>query len=127
MVADPRLCYLYRFFGTYMLQSSFIFLILAQKLGTAADELILSNCNTNLQVLDAFVSVVNIDYQRTFAKILRQTIERKLKRTPLGGRLDGVLTAEQISVEEEDQLDPFLLQIRWVTGGKGLAGVHDKL
>lgn len=126
MVADPHLHYIYRFWGTYMLQSSFIFLILAQKLGTAADELIINNCSTNLQVLDAFVSVVNIDYQRTFARILRETIERKLKRMPLGGRLDGVITAEQMTVEEEDQLDPFLLQIRWVSGGRGLAGAHSK-
>ena len=101
-------------------------MILAQKLGTAADELIINNCSTNLQVLDAFVSVVNIDYQRTFARILRETIERKLKRMPLGGRLDGVITAEQMTVEEEDQLDPFLLQIRWVSGGRGLAGAHSK-
>ena len=38
----------YRYFGTYLLQSSFVFLILARKLGKHADSYIKSNCTANL-------------------------------------------------------------------------------
>ncbi|RAL15789.1 uncharacterized protein BO97DRAFT_175414 [Aspergillus homomorphus CBS 101889] len=56
---------MYRYFGIYFLQPSFIFLILAQKLGQKSDNLILRNCAINLQVLDKFVLATNMDFQRT--------------------------------------------------------------
>lgn len=124
MVADSRLQFCYRFFGTYLLQSSFIFLILAQKLGNAADDLILKNCSVNLQVLDAFVLVVNIAYQRMFARILRETIERKLKqpRNDVGpGGVDSLFNPQG-----EDALDPFFYNIRWIAGSNGLRGAHTR-
>ncbi|KAF8853852.1 hypothetical protein BDZ45DRAFT_706805 [Acephala macrosclerotiorum] len=49
LAIDPRLQYIYRYFGTYLLQSSFIFLILAQKLRQAADDLILENLTCSFQ------------------------------------------------------------------------------
>ena len=111
MQVDPHLHYMYRFFGTYLLQSSFICLVLAQKLGMAADDLILENCMTNLQVLDTFVQTVNIDYQRTFARILRQTLSR---------RLDGQYAEGEVENSSYQELDPAILKYRWVAGYKGM-------
>jgi xylanolytic transcriptional activator XlnR len=112
MNVDPHLHYMYRYFGTYLLQSSFIFLILAQKLGKAADNLILENCTINLQVLDTFVQTVNIDYQRTFARVLRETLSTRLDDR--SGARGGA------GNPSHDELDPVLLQYRWVAGYNGL-------
>jgi hypothetical protein len=70
---------MYRYFGTYLLQSSFIFLILARKLGKAADRLILQNCSVNLKVPDTFVQIVNIDYQKKFAGVLRRVLKERFE------------------------------------------------
>ncbi|CZR63737.1 uncharacterized protein PAC_13634 [Phialocephala subalpina] len=104
LTIDPHLQFIYRYFGTYLLQSSFIFLILAQKLGQAADNLILENCTINLRVLDTFVQVVNVEYQRTFARVLRQTLSKRFDE----------------NAGENEDLDPALLQYRWVAGYNGL-------
>ena len=112
MKIDPHLHYMYRYFGTYLLQSSFIFLILAQKLGKAADNLILENCMINLQVLDTFVGTVNIDYQRTFARVLRQTLSRRLDSRSSDG--------SDVETPPHDTIDPALLKYRWIAGYNGL-------
>lgn len=59
---DPQLCVVYRFFGTYFLQSYFVFLILGKKLGRQSDYLILGNCCISLQALGIFVVTTNMDY-----------------------------------------------------------------
>lgn len=117
LATDSRLHFIYRFFGTYLLQSSFFFLILAQKLGSAADNLILENCSINLRVLDAFVETANIDYQRTFARILRQTMSKILN-----GDSEEHLEESDFAptAEATDGLDPGLLQYRWIEGYSGL-------
>lgn len=107
--ADPQLCLMYRFFGTYFLQSSFIFLILAQKLGRQSDDLILRNCLINLQVLDIFVASTNMDYQRTFAKVLRRALSHNMG---LGSSTGGHQTVAD--------LDPEMLAYRWTSGYRGL-------
>lgn len=80
-------------------------MILAKKLRQAADTLILDNCAINLRVLDTFSQVVNVEYQRTFAKVLRQTLSK---------RFDGEAD------EADEDLDPKLLQYRWTAGYNGL-------
>ncbi|CAK7244555.1 MAG: hypothetical protein STHCBS139747_006097 [Sporothrix thermara] len=73
---DPKLHQCYRFFGTYFLHSSFIFLVLARKLRQSADEYILNSCRTYLRTLEAFATTVNIKYQKTFARVLQDTIQK---------------------------------------------------
>jgi hypothetical protein len=80
-------------------------LILAKKLRQAADTLILENCAINLRVLDTFTQVVNVEYQRTFARVLRQTLSKKF---------------DEESDEDTEELDPKLLQYRWIAGYNGL-------
>ena len=104
---------MYRFFGTYFLQSSFIFLILAQKLGRQSDDLIMRNCAINLQVLDMFVATTNMDYQRTFAKSLRRALSYNMGHSSSTDSLEDNQTLS-------GQLDPGLLVYRWIPGYKGL-------
>jgi hypothetical protein len=78
-----------------------------------ADEYILNCCQTNLRSLDAFASTVNISYQKTFARALRETISRCLTL-----KEDG--TAELSDVSGDDMFDPELLKYRWTAGYNGL-------
>jgi hypothetical protein len=100
---------MYRFFGTYFLQSSFIFLILAQKLGRQSDDLILGNCCINLQVLDTFVATTNMDYQQTFAKALRRALSHNMG-----------LSSSAEHPQTVPDLDPEILAYRWTPGYRGL-------
>lgn len=105
LIIDKSLFLLYRLFGTYFLQSSFFFLILAKKLDSSLDKLILKNCSVNLQVLKGFVKVVDIKYQRAFVGVLRQTIEMMLS-----GNANG----------RSGLIDNSLMQYRWIEGYQGL-------
>lgn len=110
---------MYRYFGTYFLQSSFIFLILAQKLGQQSDSLILRNCAINLQVLDKFVLATNMDYQRTFAELLRKALSHNMERS---SQDQGHTYHDRTSPleEVESHLDPEMLRYRWTPGFTGL-------
>lgn len=110
---DPKLHVCYRLFGTYLLHSSFIFLILAKKLRRSADEHILNCCQTNLRGLDAFVATVNISYQKTFARVLRETLSKCLRPGEHGNN-------DAPEPASEDVLDPELLKYRWTAGYNGL-------
>ncbi|KAJ5291303.1 hypothetical protein N7478_000554 [Penicillium angulare] len=113
LLVDPRLCLMYRFFGTYFLQSTFIFLILAQKLGRQSDKLIMRNCAINLEVLDKFVAITNMDYQHTFAKFIRRALSYNM----------GNVTPEnemQINNLLFQPLDAEILPYRWIPGHRGL-------
>lgn len=105
LAIDKSLFLTYRLFGTYLLQSSFFFLTLAKKLGSGADKLILKNCSVNLKVLDAFVNVANITYQRTFVGVLRRTLEAMLS----GNAKEG-----------SEVVDDSLMKYRWIEGYHGL-------
>ncbi|PYH96658.1 hypothetical protein BO71DRAFT_417683 [Aspergillus ellipticus CBS 707.79] len=117
---DPQLSLMYRFFGTYFLQSSFIFLILAQKLGRHSDNLILHNCAINLQVLDMFVVTTNMDYQRTFAKLLRRALSYNMGQSSLVQESDGGQPPGESPDVPESALDPEMLRYRWIPGYTGL-------
>lgn len=117
IVADPHFYLLYRLFGTYLVQSSFIFLILARKFGPMSDQLILDNCAINLQVLDIFVQNSNMRYQRDFARTMRRTLEKSV----VDREARTARTAHSESeASEAESLDPELLQYRWIAGYSGL-------
>jgi hypothetical protein len=114
--------FMYRYFGTYLLQSSFIFLILAQKLGKQADDLILDTCTANLNMLELFNRVTNIDYQKSFANLLRQTINRTMpeRQTDIAVATDGGQDCFQNDSSYEDLLRSELSRYRWTEGYRGL-------
>jgi xylanolytic transcriptional activator XlnR len=116
---DPHLSLMYRYYGTYFLQSCFIFLILAQKLGRQSDSLIISNCAINLEVLDKFILTTNMDYQHDFARLLRKVLS-DLVQHPV---------SEEFELQENIQpsLGPEMLRYRWIPGFKGLLPNLDRV
>ncbi|KAH8659775.1 hypothetical protein BX600DRAFT_513447 [Xylariales sp. PMI_506] len=123
--SDPKLHVCNRLFGTYLLHSSFIFLILAKKLRHSADAYILSCCHTNQRSLDAFAATVNISYQKTFARVLQDTISNCLEARE--EQMD-ITTDRPAAAEVEEPLDataeevfgPGLSKYRWAPGFNGL-------
>lgn len=112
LMVDPHLTLMYRYYGTYFLQSCFIFLILAQKLGRQSDGLIIGNCAINLEVLDKFILTTNMDYQHDFAKLLRKVLSDLIQH-PTSEKSDLLAVAQS-------SLDPEMLRYRWIPGFKGL-------
>lgn len=116
---DPHLSLMYRYYGTYFLQSCFIFLILAQKLGRQSDSLIIGNCATNLEVLDKFILTTNMDYQHDFARLIRKVLSDLIQNP----------ASKEIEPQENIQpsLDPEMLRYRWIPGFKGLLPNLDRV
>jgi hypothetical protein len=88
-----------------MLQSSFIFYILAHKFGRLSDDQIRETCYLSLRALDVFIETVNMKYQRIFARVLRRVMQEVE---------NGDLTPEI------RPLDPEILKFRWIPGFHGL-------
>jgi hypothetical protein len=63
MEFDPDLQLFFRVFGTYHLQASFFFIMLAHKLGTLADEQVMKVCEINLKALMIFARTARAEYQ----------------------------------------------------------------
>jgi hypothetical protein len=63
MEFDPDLQLFFRVFGTYHLQASFCFIMLAHKLGTLADEQVMKVCEINLKALMIFARTARAEYQ----------------------------------------------------------------
>ena len=120
MIVDPKLDFMYRYFGTYLLQSSFIFLILAQKLGNHADSVVLGTCLVNLKVLELFVGVTNMDYQKGFAQLLRQTIARAIPEQGLDTDGGGSPPWSDTDASYQYHVELELSRYRWVPGFRGL-------
>jgi hypothetical protein len=89
-------------------------------LGSRVDDLILKNCTINLQALDAFVQISNILYQRAFARVLRQTLSDRFQDRNTTPMEQSALSGERYTPPKE--LDPNILQYRWVAGYNGLWG-----
>ncbi|CAK7204980.1 hypothetical protein SEUCBS139899_007743 [Sporothrix eucalyptigena] len=114
---DPKLHGFYRLFGTYFLHSSFIFLILARKLRQSADDYILNSCRTYLRTLEAFAATVNIKYQKTFARVLQDTISKCVEAQ---NQQKLQPDAAESAASADDWLDPEILNYRWTAGHGGL-------
>ncbi|KAK5062008.1 hypothetical protein LTR44_003383 [Exophiala sp. CCFEE 6388] len=99
--SDPELSLMSRLFGTYLLQASFIFLFLARKLPQTSKSIIIENCEVNMTALEVIAKKTNMEYQRHFARLLQQTIERDMN-------------------EQDEDLGEDLLRYRWIAGHNGL-------
>ena len=77
-----------------------------QKLGKQADDFVTSHCTANLRVLDAFVGIANMSYQRTFVRALRRILTHAFSSEP--------------GVENELVLDSEILKYRWTSEYTGL-------
>ena len=91
--------------------------MLAKKLDNNANNDILEYCRTNLRMLDAFVHIVNIPYQRIFAGIIRQMLRQKAFR-PFD--IGPGASNEDFNIMSSAHLDQEVLKFRWIAGFRGL-------
>lgn len=65
---DPDLSFMPFFFGIYLLQGSFLLLLIADKLKEAASPAVVRACETVVRAHEACVVTLNTEYQRNFRK-----------------------------------------------------------
>ncbi|KAG6156258.1 hypothetical protein E4U37_000484 [Claviceps purpurea] len=107
---DPGLELMPFFFGVYLLQGSFLLLLMADKLQGEAAPSVVRACETVVRAHDACVATLSTDYQqRKFSKVMRGALALVRGRIPedLG---------EQLQRRRE-----LLSLYRWTGDGTGLA------
>lgn len=106
---DPGLEFMPFFFGIYLLQGSFLLLLIADKLAVEASASVVRACETIIRAHEACVVTLNTEYQRNFSKVMRSALAQVRGRVPedLG---------EQMQRRRE-----LLALYRWTGDGMGLA------
>ncbi|KAF1810428.1 hypothetical protein P152DRAFT_467847 [Eremomyces bilateralis CBS 781.70] len=107
---DPDLSFMPFFFGIYLLQGSFLLLLIADKLQGEASESVVKACETIVRAHEACVVTLNTEYQRSFRKVMRSALAQ------VRGRL-----SEENKGEHQAKRREVLSHYRWVKGGGGLA------
>ncbi|KAK4969902.1 hypothetical protein LTR66_011617 [Elasticomyces elasticus] len=96
-------------FGIYLLQGSFLMLLIADKSQGDADPSVVKACETIVRAHEACVVTLNTEYQRNFRKVMRSALAQ------VTGRLTenaGKLRSRRRKV---------LALYRWTSDGTGLA------
>lgn len=107
---DPDLSFMPYFFGIYLLQGSFLLLLIADKLQGEASEAVITACETIVRAHEVCVVTLNTEYQRNFRKVMRSALSQ------VRGR--GLPE----DMEEQKQRRREVLQLyRWCGDGTGLA------
>lgn len=97
------------FFGVYLLQGSFLLLLIADKLQSEASQSVVKACETIVRAHEACVATLNTEYQRNFRKVMRSALAQVRGRLPEG-------IGEQ-QLRRRDVLSLY----RWTGDGTGLA------
>lgn len=71
---DPDLSFMPFFFGIYLLQGSFLLLLIADKLQGEASPNVVKACETIVRAHEACVVTLNTEYQRNFRKVMRSAL-----------------------------------------------------
>ncbi|KAF8545205.1 fungal-specific transcription factor domain-containing protein [Trichophaea hybrida] len=107
---DPDLSFMPYFFGIYLLQGSFLLLLIADKLQGEASEAVVTACETIVRAHEVCVVTLNTEYQRNFRKVMRSALNQVRGR---GAPED---------VDEQKLKRREVLQLyRWCGNGTGLA------
>ncbi|KAK3077107.1 hypothetical protein LTS18_011198 [Coniosporium uncinatum] len=106
---DPDLSFMPFFFGIYLLQSSFLLLLIADKLGGDASPSVVKACETIVRAHEACVVTLNTEYQRNFRKVMRSALAQ------VRGRMLEDIGEQQMKRRE------VLALYRWTGDGTGLA------
>ncbi|SMR58614.1 unnamed protein product [Zymoseptoria tritici ST99CH_1E4] len=103
---DPDLSFMPFFFGIYLLQGSFLLLLIADKLQAEASQSVVKACETIVRAHEACVVTLNTEYQRNFRKVMRSALAQ------VRGRHEdfGELRRREV-----------LALYRWTGDGTGLA------
>ncbi|KAF2708962.1 hypothetical protein K504DRAFT_381042 [Pleomassaria siparia CBS 279.74] len=72
---DPDLSFMPFFFGIYLLQGSFLLLLIADKLQSEANPNVVKACETIVRAHEACIVTLNTEYQRNFRKVMRSALQ----------------------------------------------------
>ncbi|ROT42169.1 transcriptional activator xlnR [Sodiomyces alkalinus F11] len=106
---DPGLEFMPFFFGIYLLQGSFLLLLIADKLQLEASPAVVKACETIIRAHEACVVTLNTEYQRNFSKVMRSALAQVRGRVPEDLR------------EQNQRRRELLALYRWTGDGTGLA------
>lgn len=106
---DPGLEFMPFFFGIYLLQGSFLLLLIADKLQSEANPSVVKACETIIRAHEACVVTLNTEYQRNFSKVMRSALAQVRGRVP-----------EDLG-EQHQRRRELLALYRWTGDGTGLA------
>ncbi|KAH9827956.1 Fungal specific transcription factor domain, partial [Teratosphaeria destructans] len=106
---DPDLSFMPFFFGIYLLQGSFLLLLIADKLQGEASPSVVKACETIVRAHEACVVTLNTEYQRNFRKVMRSALAQ------VRGRSLEDPAEQQLKRRE------VLALYRWSGDGTGLA------
>ncbi|KAM0325885.1 hypothetical protein ACHAQA_007188 [Verticillium albo-atrum] len=106
---DPGLEFMPFFFGIYLLQGSFLLLLIADKLQLEASPSVVKACETIVRAHEACVVTLNTEYQRNFSKVMRSALAQVRGRVP-----------EDLG-EQHQRRRELLALYRWTGDGTGLA------
>ncbi|KAK1990110.1 hypothetical protein LX36DRAFT_717000 [Colletotrichum falcatum] len=106
---DPGLEFMPFFFGIYLLQGSFLLLLIADKLQLEASPSVVKACETIVRAHEACVVTLNTEYQRNFSKVMRSALAQVRGRVP-----------EDLN-EQHQRRRELLALYRWTGDGTGLA------
>lgn len=106
---DPGLEFMPFFFGIYLLQGSFLLLLIADKLQLEASPSVVKACETIIRAHEACVVTLNTEYQRNFSRVMRSALAQVRGRVP-----------EDLG-EAHQRRRELLALYRWTGDGTGLA------
>ncbi|CAK7272825.1 hypothetical protein SEPCBS57363_005343 [Sporothrix epigloea] len=106
---DPGLEFMPFFFGIYLLQGSFLLLLIADKLQLEASTSVARACETIIRAHEACVVTLNTEYQRNFSRVMRSALAQVRGRVP-----------EDLG-EQHMRRRELLSLYRWTGDGTGLA------
>lgn len=107
---DPDLSFMPYFFGIYLLQGSFLLLLIADKLQGEASGAVITACETVVRAHEVCVVTLNTEYQRNFRKAMRSALSQVR-----GRGLPEDMEEQKLRRREVLQL------YRWCGDGTGLA------
>ncbi|PWW77670.1 hypothetical protein C7212DRAFT_277013 [Tuber magnatum] len=107
---DPDLSFMPYFFGIYLLQGSFLLLLIADKLQGEASSAVITACETIVRAHEICVVTLNTEYQRNFRKVMRSALSQVRGRGAPEDMEDQKLKRREV-----------LQLYRWCGDGSGLA------
>lgn len=104
---DPDLAFMPFFFGIYLLQGSFLLLLIVDKLDQESDEAVIQAAETYIRAHEVCVVTLDTQYQRNFRRVMRST-------------LNSIRQKIRSSDEERTKRREILALYRWANDGRGL-------
>lgn len=114
---DPDLMFMPMFFGMYLLQGSFLLLLIIDKLGSQSDPSVLEACEIIVRAHEVCVVTLSTEYQRKFRKVMRAMISGiSSSGNPYATEEENLRMIEDTKVKSREIMGLY----RWNITGRGL-------